>query len=57
MDGAPHLSVLSTATVGVNHLSNTMAGVEGFEPSNGGIKSRCLGPLGDTPIGGKLEAT
>ena len=26
-----------------------MVGAEGFEPSNIGIKTRCLSPLGDTP--------
>ena len=28
-----------------------MAGEEGFEPSLAGIKTRCLWPLGDSPIG------
>jgi hypothetical protein len=27
-----------------------MAGEEGFEPSYGGIKIRCLNQLGDSPI-------
>src|SRR3990170_4117359 len=27
----------------------TLAGEEGFEPSNGGIKIRCLNQLGDSP--------
>ena len=26
-----------------------LAGVEGFEPANAGIKIRCLNQLGDTP--------
>ena len=29
-----------------------MAGEEGFEPSNAGIKIRCLNQLGDSPTGG-----
>lgn len=33
-------------------LGSKMEGVEGFEPSNVGIKTRCLWPLGDTPING-----
>src|SRR5438477_6219024 len=28
-----------------------MAGEEGFEPSNAGIKIRCLNQLGDSPAG------
>ena len=27
-----------------------MAGEEGFEPSHGGIKIRCLNQLGDSPV-------
>ena len=29
--------------------SGNLAGVEGFEPANAGIKIRCLNQLGDTP--------
>ena len=29
--------------------SENLAGVEGFEPANAGIKIRCLNQLGDTP--------
>src|SRR5690606_37726249 len=27
----------------------SLAGAAGFEPANAGIKTRCLGPLGDAP--------
>ena len=30
-------------------LSSNLAGVEGVEPANAGIKIRCLNQLGDTP--------
>ena len=30
-------------------LSKILAGVEGVEPANAGIKIRCLNQLGDTP--------
>ncbi len=29
--------------------AKNLAGVEGFEPANAGIKIRCLNQLGDTP--------
>lgn len=29
-----------------------LAGAVGFEPTNAGIKTRCLKPLGDAPIFG-----
>ena len=31
-----------------------MAGEEGFEPSNGGIKIRCLNQLGDSPARNRI---
>src|SRR5207342_656610 len=34
----------------VEHGGNPkVAGAVGFEPTNAGIKTRCLGPLGDAP--------
>ena len=30
-------------------IPNNLAGVEGVEPANAGIKIRCLNQLGDTP--------
>ena len=32
-----------------------MAGEEGFEPSNAGIKIRCLNQLGDSPAVDRLR--
>lgn len=32
-------------------MMGNMAGEEGFEPSNAGIKIRCLNQLGDSPVG------
>ena len=37
-------------------MSEKMAGVVGFEPTNVGIKARCLRPLGDTPVDTDLDA-
>jgi hypothetical protein len=33
----------------VKERAKNMAGVEGLEPSDAGIKIRCLNQLGDTP--------
>jgi hypothetical protein len=38
-----------TATPGLWPSVSNLAGVEGFEPANAGIKIRCLNQLGDTP--------
>ena len=38
-----------TATPGLRPTARNLAGVEGFEPANAGIKIRCLNQLGDTP--------
>ena len=43
------LSLSSTSTP-ISHGSyQNLAGVEGVEPANAGIKIRCLNQLGDTP--------
>ena len=41
---------LALPVLGVRRKSQkNLAGVEGFEPANAGIKIRCLNQLGDTP--------
>jgi hypothetical protein len=42
-----HLQLMSSLFA--IHLQNSMAGEEGFEPSNAGIKIQCLNRLGDSP--------
>ena len=43
------MSLRSTPTRALHGLDNNLAGVEGVEPANAGIKIRCLNQLGDTP--------
>src|ERR1700732_2676289 len=40
---------LSKAIASVSQSRRNLAGEEGFEPSNAGIKIRCLNQLGDSP--------
>ena len=40
---------LGTGLCHTNAYSDVLAGVEGVEPANAGIKIRCLNQLGDTP--------
>ena len=39
----------SVASTSFTTRALKMAGVVGFEPTDAGIKTQCLGPLGDTP--------
>ena len=43
------MSLNSTPTRALHGSSQNLAGVEGVEPANAGIKIRCLNQLGDTP--------
>ena len=43
------MSLRGTPARALHGLNKNLAGVEGVEPANAGIKIRCLNQLGDTP--------
>ncbi len=56
LDEAPEMldfKQKNTACLAVFGVS--LAGEEGFEPSNAGIRIRCLNQLGDSPTSGKYD--